>query len=307
MLAWKVRNKVQEEIGHSRPGSFGGANRRAINLIPLPVSSDGHELAQTKTVRFHQLLISIEGNQRTCVLKVISPKKKSRSALLIFRGRVLGCLYGRRDLQYHFFHQDAHSRAMADLATPGNILDAYNLPEDLALAAASLFHGQILEFNRGYNSHQLYETAVHQILSFGLPGCVVVSSAQDEMVAMIYIANGRILGVYSSRDGWVESTMQGGLRYIDSTPQAKVVGSILAIRTLDDVARMGFSLTGLADRNHQFWKQTNRRAIELDPASLRPIDSYEAQHANRVSAAHYTIVRHNQMSKYHRHAHSIWV
>ena len=78
----------------------------------------------------------------------ISPRKKSRSAILIFRGRVVGCLYGRKDIGFQIMQQDAQMHAMAELATPGNVLDAYQLPEDLVLAAAALFHGQVLEFGQ---------------------------------------------------------------------------------------------------------------------------------------------------------------
>src|SRR5215470_9812622 len=112
-MFWKTRKKFEDQVRTmvSQTQAYSGANRRAINLIPLPVISDGHEIAQTQTVRYHHLLISIEGNQRTCCLKIISPRKKSRAAILIFRGRVVGCLYGRKDLGFQVMQQDAQMQA----------------------------------------------------------------------------------------------------------------------------------------------------------------------------------------------------
>jgi hypothetical protein len=308
MFAWKLKRLMREEeqelISHSP--SYSGANRRAINLIPLPVSSDGHELANTATVKFHHLLVTIEGNQRTCCLKIISPKKRSRAALLIFRGRVVGCLYGKRAADFHFFNQDAHQLALTDLATAGNILDAYQLPEDLVLAAASLFHGQVLDFNGSYAPRQILEAAVQQIMAFGLPGCVVVNTGDNEMVCMVYIAGGRILGVYSSQDGWVEPTAQAALGYLSALPDAKVVASVLAVRTVDDVARMGFSLTGLGDRRFGVVKSAYTRSQEADTVQLPPGEYHGHRPQAPIHPAHYSGTHRNYTASRHgRHAHAI--
>lgn len=248
----------------SQTSEYSGANRRAINLIPLPVISDGHEIAQTQTVRYHHLLISIEGNQRTCCLKIISPRRKSRSAILIFRGRVVGCLYGRKDFGFQIMQQDAQMHAMADLAAPGNILDAYQLPEDLVLSAAALFHGQVLEFSQTATADQLLTTAIEQIASFSLPGCIVVSTAENEMVCQIHMANGKVIGVYSSHDGWVEPDHQSALGYLAKVRNPQVMASILAIRSIDDVASLGFSLTGLGDRRFQLIRQEQKNLWSSD-------------------------------------------
>jgi hypothetical protein len=316
MFAWKVkqlfRDQARELVAPSN--NYSGANRRAINLMPLPPVNDGHEIAQTSNIRFHQLLISIEGNQRSCCLKVISPKKKSRSALLIFRGRVLGSLYGRKAMKDHVFAQDAHKNALTDLATPGNILDAYQLPEDLVLASASLFHGQILDFGPQYNIQELYQTAVSQIANFGLPGVVVVSTPKDELICMTYMSGGRLIGVYSSKDGWVESSPQAALRYINATPEAKIMGSVLAVRSLDDVAALGFSLTGLGDRRYDMWRKRDSLASRMpgvESAQIQAMDHYDMAHVQQLQTTQNRAIGYNQgvrripPAQRTQHAHSI--
>ena len=307
MFAWTVNRLMHQEEQremYAPTSQYSGANRRAINLIPLPLTAEGHELANTKTVKYHHLLVTIEGNQRTCCLKIISPKKKARAALLIFRGRVVGCLYGKRAMDFHYFNKDAHQRALTDLATPGNVLDAYQLPEDLVLAAAALFHGQVLDFSRLHQPKQILDAAIQQITAFGLPGCVVVSTPSSEMVCMVYIAGGRILGVYSSVDGWVEPTHQAAARYLNSLSDAQVVGSILAIRSVDDIARVGFSLTGLGDKRFELMKQGYTRSQAIDTVQLRPIDYWRAK--TPVSQAHYSGSGRNHVpSRHGQHAHAI--
>ncbi len=307
MFAWKVKrlvNQDEQRENYAPSSKYSGANRRAINLIPLPVTAEGHELANTTAVKYHHLLVTIEGNQRTCCLKIISPKQKSRAALLIFRGRVVGCLYGKRATDFHYFNRDAHQRALTDLATPGNVLDAYQLPEDLVLAAAALFHGQVLDFNRLQPPSKILDAAIQQITAFGLPGCVVVNTSSNEMVCMVYIAGGRILGVYSSQDGWVEATHQAALRYLGNIPDAQIVGSVLAIRSVDDLARVGFSLTGLGDRRFELTKSSYTRTDEIDTVQLRPVDYWRPQipvHPANYSGTH----RNHVASRHGQHSHAI--
>lgn len=277
-MFWKTKKRFEDQVRAmvSQSTEYSGANRRAINLIPLPIISDGHEIAQTQTVRYHHLLISIEGNQRTCCLKIISPRKKSRSALLIFRGRIVGSLYGRKDLGFQVMQQDAHAHAMAELATPGNVLDAYQLPEDLVLAAAALFHGQILEFSQTASPAQLLSSAIEQISSFALPGCVVISTEENEMICQVFMANGKIIGVYSSHDGWVEPNRQAAANYLNKVPGTRVMASILAIRSADDVAALGFSLTGLGDRRFQMIRaqQKEHDYFGYDTTSETTVNNY---------------------------------
>ncbi|GEM_PF-2932457 len=257
MTFWKTRKRFEDHVRALtwQSEQYSGANRRAINLIPLPVVSEGHEIAQTQTVKFHHLLVSIEGNQRTCCLKIISPKQKSRSAILIFRGRIVGCLYGKKNMAMQVMQQDAHMHALTDLATAGNILDAYQLPEELVLAAASLFHGQVLEFSQTAQPDQVMLSAAHQIASYSLPGCVVINTQDNEMVCQVYMANGRIIGVYSSHDGWVTANLETAMTYLSKVDNPQVMASILPMRSVDDVAFLGFSLTGLGDRRYQMIRQ----------------------------------------------------
>lgn len=80
MFAWKDKRGIQETISKlvSAENNGQGANRRAINLVPLPVVQSAHEIAQSHRVRYHQLLVSIEAKQSTCCIRVVSETSKSR-------------------------------------------------------------------------------------------------------------------------------------------------------------------------------------------------------------------------------------
>lgn len=262
-MFWKKQKPVdiiKDVIAHANRL---GASRRATSMIPLAASGTNHEIAHTGAVRFHQLLISLEGNQRTGCLRIISPRRKARSAILIYRGRVVGCLYGCKKLDYQYMQQDAHKAALADLAMPGNILDAYELPEELVLAAASLFNGDVLNLDTNQTSHEAFEQALHATSQTKLPGCIVVNSASEEMVCMVYVYDGRIIGVFSARDGWVKPTYEVAVSYLKSAnKETKVMASYLPVRDLDQAQSLGFSLTGLGDGTQKTWITQQLQAVD---------------------------------------------
>jgi len=253
MFAWteKRRIETQSQISeHDKIAS--GANRRAIGLVPLPIDRSRHEIAQASAAKYRELMFSVEGNQSTCCLRVISPRMQSRAAILVFRGRVLGCIYGNRKLGQQIMGPAGHERTLSDLTQLDNLLDAYHLSEEMVIAAASLFHGIVLEPPTGHPEQKL-EWTTNALLEKNMPGVIVVSTVDGLSVCMMYVFRSRIIGVYSFRDGWVESDYQTALKYLLETPSANISASMLTARNIDEVMEHTFSLTGLADRKVETW------------------------------------------------------
>ncbi|HEY9787778.1 MAG TPA: hypothetical protein V6D17_20495 [Candidatus Obscuribacterales bacterium] len=250
MFAWKEKRDSKtriEKLMADHQEHF-GANRRAIGLFPTPRNRAIHDVSQSHSLRYHQLLISIEGNHQTCCLRIVSPAHKSRSAIMVFRGRVLGCMYGRKGMQQQLFGQQALEQAMSDLAHPESILDAYLLPEDLVLAAGGLFHGSAIDCPATMSAEQVFESSCEMLMRSNMPGCVVVNDYRNLAVCMVYVFGGRIVGVYSFNEGWVETSFEAGLRYVTGTYGARVMGSMLPCHNVKEVMDLTISLTGLADR-----------------------------------------------------------
>lgn len=242
-------------------GGASGTSRRATSLVPFPTNEASHEIAHTSSLRFHQLLITLEGNQRTGVLKIFSPRRRSRSAVLIFRGRVVGSLYGRKNIDYHMLDREAHKYAMRDLASAGNILDAYQLPEDLVLASAALFYGQTLPIPTQMSAEHMLQHAVSQIIETSLPGVVVVNNLRDELVCMVYVSSGRVIGVFSTVSGWIKPTFDAAAQLLKEAQVPRVMCSVLTQASQERFNTFGFSLTGLADERKQ-WIMPSVQAVD---------------------------------------------
>lgn len=217
--------------------------KRAVGFFP-DTAKRTPELRDTVTLRFHHLLVSLEGLERTGCLKVTSHGSRSRSAILLYKGRVVGCVYGRKNMRGQYLQKDAHKYALADLASPGNILDAYELPEELVLAAASLFYGETLQLDPAQSLAAIFDSALSSLMRSGLPGTVVVNTYNEETVCIIYVAQGKIVGVFSAQDGWTHGTAESVKRFLNGA-NGSIHASILPVF---DPTGVGFSLSGLADR-----------------------------------------------------------
>lgn len=227
---------------------FFGASRRAVDLMPGNLAHSEPETTQTSQVRFHQLLINIEGSQVTGCFKIVSSVTKSRSSILLYRGRALGSVFGERTLEHQLFGEEGLSCALEDLSSPDNTLIAHQLPEDIVLAAASMFQGQPLNVGRQTSAKDYFQASMDILLQSGSPGCVVVKQKNDDAMAMIYVARNKVVGIYSNRDGWLDPKHTSNLFDLTGTDDVEITGSVLLVQNGEQAYLLGMSLSGLSDR-----------------------------------------------------------
>lgn len=250
MFVWKEKLTVKEEIEKAilLDVTQRGSNRRAVGLVPAPRGDEAlREVAESRKLRYQQLLISIEGRKRTCCIKVYSPKRKSRSALLTFRGRVLGCIYGRKELESQLIGYDAFEQFQEDIAVDQSIVDTYILPEDLALAAGSLFHGEVYHQPARSKALDTFQFVFKNLVTSQMPGCIVLKRmGTDEVESFIYMFGGQVVGIFSFADGWLENSYQQALTLVEEGSVSTIVSaSKLNACNVEEVYDLTFSLTGI--------------------------------------------------------------
>jgi len=250
MSIWK--SKLEEKLRPAKLPAFdginAGANRRAISLLPVPTEEDSHYISDTHSIKYRQLLLVMEGKQSNACLRIFSEREKTRSAILIYRGRVFGCIHGDKQSGQQRFGVQAYRKALAQLASPNNLMDTYLLTNELVLAAGSLFHGRHLTTS-GTTGVERFSCATETLLKSKLPGCVVISSNFSNTVCLVYVFFNQIIGVYSFRDGWVEPTYESALHYVEFTHGCRISATALAARNRQEARNLTFSLSGLdADR-----------------------------------------------------------
>ncbi len=253
----------------AKPQVFFGASRRAIDLMPGPLLHSESESTQTSQVRFHQLLINVEGAQVTGCFKVLSPITRSRSAMLLYRGRALGCVFGERTLEHQLFSEEALACALEDLSSPDNTLIAHQLPEDIVLAAASMFQGQPLSISRQASAKDYFQAAMDLLLESGSPGCIVVKQKNDDAMAMVYIARNKVVGIYSNRDGWMDTKHLSSLFDLTGTDDVEITGSVLLVQNGEQAYLLGISLSGLSSRRFAVGRGADSLQVKISARQHR--------------------------------------
>lgn len=264
MFVWKEKLTAREEIEKiaERDATSRGSNRRAVGLVPFPAPGAQREIVEAKKLRYQQFLISVEGKQSTCCLKLVSPTKKSRAALLCFRGRALGLVYGQKGLGMQLLGEDAFPAFLDDLSMPDSVVDTYILPESLALAASSLFHGDVYNQSASSNPMDTLHFVHHNLFMSRMPGCIVLKRlGTDEVVAFIYMFDGQVVGVFTFANGWLRPTFEQAMELVQTNVAVSVSASKLNACNVDEVFQLSFSLTGM-DRPSTYVPR------------LRPIDLY---------------------------------
>ncbi|MGH9550601.1 MAG: hypothetical protein ACRD3W_14575 [Terriglobales bacterium] len=264
MFAWKEKKNVRSQINKVTAGTDRvNVNRRAVGLVPSPIEGHGREVFQCRELKYQHLLLTIEGKQGTCCVRVTSPTNKSRAAILILRGRVLGCLYGSKNMTQQAFGQDALRYTLADMASPDTLAEVYILTEEIALAAASLFHSKVMPVGKTDEPMDLLERAINGLLRTRAPGCVVISDSNRHALCMIYVCGGSIAGIYSFCEGWLDPSFEMAELCLASTPDPKVSACALTATNMHDVYQLTFSLTGLVGERHA--KPISRYEYDFDP------------------------------------------
>jgi hypothetical protein len=221
-----------------------GSNRRTIGLLPLPRNRQEHEIVASGGVKLQQLLLSIEARRISCCIRVFSDNSKSRSSILVYRGRLAGCVYGRRDLSRQLYGKPAFEQIMTEMLSPHNIIDAYPLNDEIVLASASLFHGGLNDVFGGAAAIKVYPNCARMMMVNKRTGCLVVNSGTEAAVCVTYMFEGRIVGVYSFTEGWLTKTQAAALDCIECNTCTGMSMSMLPVET--DVAEvLTESLTGL--------------------------------------------------------------
>jgi len=247
MMAFGEKNVALKAEKLCDIGVTAGINRRATGLMPMPMSKENHDVLVAGSIKYTNLLLSIESRQSSCCLRIVSSGRKTRSAILIYRGRVIGCIYGQKGRDFQLFGQEAYQEAVIDLAQPRTLIDAYLLSEELVLAAAALFQGNTNVVQPTLPAEKLYCNTVNDLIAKRVVGCVVTNNNEGLAKCITYLFAGKIVGVYSFAKGYLVPILESGSGHSKNSPDDEIMISTLSAANEQEALNTTFSLTGLTD------------------------------------------------------------
>lgn len=219
--------------------------KRLFDLIPKVPTT---ETIVTAECGFIEEFVSyVEGGLRTTCIKASCDDKLSRFLLLCYRGRLVGCTYGRRDFPdaSGLAIADALKLSLGDLNVPTASAELIDVPEELMLGMAALYVGEGLAVPRA-NATQVFAALAAQFQNKQLTGCIAVCAGESESIGFVYAHRGALVGYFDVTEQ-VLSKDTTLLRQRLAQP-----GTFLQASIIPTVSRsLGLSLSMLA---HQLFK-----------------------------------------------------
>jgi hypothetical protein len=256
----KLQTLVSKRASGATEKEFG---RRAIDMIPD--ACNGRDISFFDPAKYQQLILAAEGDQKSFCLKVVSASRRFRCAVLIFRGRVLGCIFGSKRWAQQLFGKPAYEQMLAEMS-PDSMIQACALDERLVLAAGSLFHSEAIKLPANSSLLSNFTSAYNQLVQGGRPGNIVVNDENGFTVVTVYFFNGELIGVYSHIDGWLSTSYEAAVRCVRQLETGKVFASRLYAKDMQQVLPLTFALSRLGESQLQ---QRNTGTHNLDGLLVR--------------------------------------
>lgn len=249
-------NKLRKHSKRPSGRNYEGINRRAIGLMPRPTAETTSKILDCVNVNSRQTIISFEANELSGCLRMSSPRNKSRSASLFYRGRIIGCVYGSEYVPEQLFGAKAFEQLCADMTHHENSFDVYTLDHRVALAAGATFHGNVQQNVTDYpTAEQRFRHEFEMLAASNQPGTIAIVSHDNLPACLVYVFDGEIVGAFAYQQGWLPSDLQTTLALLRSDPKAQILVSKLPINDETEARTLTFSPTGLSERNPRRWQQ----------------------------------------------------
>lgn len=221
------------------------STRRIDHTIMPILDSSARRTAQARNINHHAVLYALEANKSTCCISIANEKQKSRASIVLFRGRILMCVFGRRGMPYHIQGSDAFHNTRLALSNPQSQVTAHALSEGLALAVCSVFLGEKKEQAVSQEFGTFVATMTKQINDSKAPGCIVFKDSSRQTHCILYLHNGEIAGFYSFQDGWILKKIDQHLaRVIAKAQNLQAEAFTFKISSLEALYDWTISLSG---------------------------------------------------------------
>ncbi len=218
--------------------------RRAIDLFMPSISGKLlHEL-QCSNCDAKKLLDDLELAHFTGCIKARSEEKKSRSAMVIIDGRIVGAIYGKKDAQETYPVDKAFKMMGSDLLEPDTLLTVYELPHGVVLSMASIFLGCKIAKDAGKSTQDYLDHAVMSMKLAGETGCITIFQDSELITSMVFIFEGAPVGVYTITDQCFTEDCAQILEETNQKNNAGIEAHILPVHLLSSAVTFGYKLGG---------------------------------------------------------------
>ena len=217
--------------------------KRATDLILPPIDKDSLNEFKIVDYDLEWLITDLEGGMRTGCVKAACESKLSRSAMLLYRGRAVGCIYGCKSMPDTQPTEQSLANMLADLEVPDTDVKIYDLPENVTLAMSALFLGYPVQRNDDYDARAYMDYICGWFESKGNTACLAITLPSNSATCLGYVYKGQFCGAFYVEDQQFRTDKEFVYELLRNDPRANVEASILPPEMTSSAVRFGFSLS----------------------------------------------------------------
>lgn len=226
---------------HAQPRKF--HLKRATDLILPPVGNDGLKEFKIADYDLEWLITDLEGGMRTGCVKASSDERRSRSGMLLYKGRAVGCIYSSKEMPETLPTEEALHQTLKDLALPQTTVQIYDLPESIILSMSALFLGYPVQRDDNYDARSYMDYICSWFANKGQSACLAISLPAKSATCLSFIHLGQFCGAFYVEDQRFSQDKEFVYELLRADNEAYVEASILPPEMTSSAVRFGFSLS----------------------------------------------------------------
>jgi hypothetical protein len=215
--------------------------KRATDLLPPPIGGN-YKLIQTGSKQAKSIIQDVASSELTGCVIASNDAHKTRSALLLYQGRAVGCIYTTKTMPLTQPTEDAIKLVVRDLEFPNSTVKVYPLPESTVLPMSALFLGYPVFRSDDMEASEYIEYITKFLKNREQTACLAISLMQSCATCLCLIYQGNFSGALYVEDQEVIRDHKFVMELLRNEPDANVEASILPPGLTTDSKPYGFEI-----------------------------------------------------------------
>jgi hypothetical protein len=224
--------------------------KRATDLILPPIDPESLEEFKMGDYDLEWLITNLEGGKRTGCVKAVCDRRQSRSAMLLYRGRVVGCVHNSTSRQETPPSEQSLQSMLGDLEMPETLVEVYDLPENVILAMSALFLGYPVQRNDDYDARKYMDYICDWFESKASTGCLAITLPSFAATCLGFVYKGQFVGAFNVESQEFSTNKEFVYELFRKDSKSNMDASMLPPEVTSSAVRFGFSLS-MADRQRR--------------------------------------------------------
>ena len=217
--------------------------KRATDLVPpaFDLSSLATFTAEEQDIEW--LITDIEGGMRTGCVKAVSQSTMSRSAALLYKGRAVGCIYGRKQQPENYGTEQSLQIMLQDLEKADTAVQLYDLPDSVVLPMSALFLGYPVPREENVDARTYMDYMCNWFETKAQTACLAINFPSRSATTLCFIHEGKFCGAFYVEEQKFSDDKEFVYSMMQTDPQASVEANILPPEMTSSAVRFGFNLS----------------------------------------------------------------